>query len=74
MAVDVGDRMRAIPASGTVYAYAMNNYWHTNYRAWQEGPVTFRFSVQPHGVFDAAAAARFGAEAREPLIVTAAVR
>src|SRR5579883_2753743 len=30
--------------SQTVYAWAMNNHWHTNYRADQEGLVNFRFS------------------------------
>ncbi|HTT66490.1 MAG TPA: sugar-binding protein [Gemmatimonadales bacterium] len=64
--------MRAIPPSQTFYAYVMNNYWHTNYRADQEGPVTFRYSIRPHGAFRADAAARAGAEAREPLLVAPA--
>ena len=34
-------------------AYAMNNYWHTNYKADQPGPVTFRVVLLPHGPFDA---------------------
>jgi alpha-mannosidase len=50
----------------------MNNYWHTNYKADQDGPVTFRYAVRPHGAFRAADAARFGAEAREPLLVVPA--
>jgi alpha-mannosidase len=28
-----------------VFAYAMNNYWHTNYKAEQGGPQVFRFSL-----------------------------
>ncbi len=64
--------MRALPATQTFYSYVMNNYWHTNYKADQEGPVTFRYAVQPHGAFRPDAAARFGAEAREPLLVAAA--
>jgi len=64
--------MRAVPRSQTFYAYVMNNYWHTNYKADQEGPVTFRFVVLPHGPFRPDAAARAGAEAREPLLVAAA--
>ena len=64
--------MRAVPSSQTFYSYVMNNYWHTNYKADQEGPVTFRYSVHPHGVFRADEAARHGAEAREPLLVVAA--
>ena len=64
--------MRAIPRSQTFYSYVMNNYWHTNYKADQEGPATFRYALEAHRGFRAAAAARFGAEAREPLLVTAA--
>jgi len=64
--------MRAAPRSPTFYSYVMNNYWHTNYKADQEGPVTFRYSILPHAGFEPAAAARAGAEAREPLLVAAA--
>ena len=54
--------------SPVVYSYLMNNYWHTNYKADQEGWGTFRFSILPHGPFEADAAARRGREAREPLV------
>ena len=64
--------MRGLPATQTFYSYVMNNYWHTNYKADQAGPVTFRYGLRPHGAFAADAAARFGAEAREPLVVAAA--
>ena len=64
--------MRSLPRSQTFYSYVMNNYWHTNYKADQEGPVTFRYALRPHRAFSADAAARFGAEAREPLLVAAA--
>jgi alpha-mannosidase len=47
----------------------MNNHWHTNYRADQEGPTWFRYAIQPHGAYDAAAAMRFGVDSTEPLIV-----
>ena len=64
--------MRTVPPSQLFYSYVMNNYWHTNYKADQEGPVTFRYRLRPHGVFDAVAAAQLGAEAREPLVVAPA--
>ncbi len=64
--------MRSLPRSQTFYSYVMNNYWHTNYKADQEGPVTFRYALRAHRAFSADAAARFGAEAREPLLVAAA--
>ena len=34
--------------SHTIYSWAMNNHWHTNYRAEQEGPTTFRYVIWPH--------------------------
>jgi alpha-mannosidase len=33
------------PATGTIFSYAMNNYWHTNYRAGQGGEFLFRYAV-----------------------------
>ncbi|MCP4639510.1 MAG: hypothetical protein GY851_03715 [bacterium] len=56
----------------TIYSYVMNNYWETNYKASQDGPTTFRYALQPHARFDAAAATRFGTERSQPLIVRAA--
>ena len=32
-------------ATGTIFSYAMNNYWHTNYRAGQSGDFVFRYAV-----------------------------
>jgi hypothetical protein len=61
--------MRALPSSGTFYSYVMNNYWHTNYKAEQSGPVTFRYALRPHGRFIADEALRFGRERRQPLLV-----
>ena len=37
-------------AGTTVHAYLLNNYWHTNYKADQEGLLRFRFVARPHGV------------------------
>ena len=64
--------MRSVPSTQTFYAYLMNNYWHTNYKADQDGPVTFRFGIAPHGAFRGDDAVRRGTEAREPLLVAAA--
>jgi alpha-mannosidase len=54
------------------YSYVMNNYWHTNYKADQEGMITFRYSLQPHGEFLIEDVVRFGMGQREPLIALAA--
>ena len=62
--------IKSIKTSSSIYSYVMNNYWHTNYKADQEGPVRFAYSIQPHAAFDAAEAAKFGTEKRQPLIVS----
>lgn len=52
-----------------LYSWAMNNHWGTNYRAYQEGPVQFRFSLRPHGPADRAAATRYATELSHALLV-----
>jgi len=54
------------------YSWVMNNHWGTNYRAYQEGVVTFRYALRPHGAFDAASAARFATGLTQPLIAVPA--
>ncbi|MBF8294651.1 MAG: Glycosyl hydrolase 38 domain protein [Bacteroidetes bacterium] len=61
--------MKEIGPAQNFYSYVMNNYWHTNYKADQEGAVLFRYSVRPHGEYRQEEAARFGIERRQPLVV-----
>jgi len=58
--------------SQTLYSYVMNNYWHTNYKADQDGPTVFRYAIRPHKKFDPVAAAKFGVQASQPLVVVPA--
>lgn len=58
-----------IAPTQTIYSYAMNNYWHTNYKADQEGPAELRYLLRPHGAFSAAETKRFGIESGRPLTV-----
>ena len=46
--------------NGHLYAYVMNNYWHTNYLAGQGGDYTFRFAITSRPKADNVASARFG--------------
>jgi hypothetical protein len=62
--------LKTIKPASKIYSWVMNNHWHTNYRADQEGPVWFHFAILPHGSYDPVAATRFGVESTEPLIVT----
>jgi alpha-mannosidase len=49
--------------NGSLFSYAFNNYWHTNYKASQGGDMLFAYSVSLRlGGFDPAYATRFGRE------------
>ncbi|MGA2500732.1 MAG: polysaccharide lyase family protein [Tepidisphaeraceae bacterium] len=61
------------PQSATLYSWVMNNHWHTNYKADQDGLLTFRFSLQPHAAFASEDAYRFGTEIAQPLLVCPAL-
>jgi len=61
--------IRHVRPSQTIYSWVMNNHWHTNYRAEQEGPTVFRYAIRPHKSFAAEDAARFGVACSQPLIV-----
>jgi hypothetical protein len=63
-------RERTAPGT-TLYAYLFNNHWHTNYKAYQQGPLTYRFVLRPHAGFDALALRRFSDEQDNPLLVLA---
>jgi alpha-mannosidase len=53
--------------NATVYSYAMNNYWHTNFKAAQGGAFTFRYSITSRsGGADTLASTRFGWEVQAP--------
>lgn len=55
-------------SSSTIYLYALNNYWHTNFKADQEGPIVFDIYLKMHGPFKLEDARRFGLEMTRPLI------
>ncbi len=55
--------------NGTIFAYVMNNYWFTNYRGGQDGPLTLRYSLTSDASIDVPAASRFGEGVSAPLRV-----
>ncbi len=71
--VSLGDVVRGTwpeefkPKAGTIFSYAMNNYWHTNFRRVQSGDFTFRYSVTSGGDLTPTELARFGRAAMTPL-------
>ena len=60
--------LKSLAPSNLLFSYAMNNYWHTNYKADQEGTVTLRYAVEPHRGSGTATAKKLGAEAMTPLV------
>ncbi len=60
---------KRIEPTQKLYSWAMNNHWGTNYRAYQEGPVEFRYVLRPHvGPCDDAAASRAAIGSSQPLV------
>jgi alpha-mannosidase len=61
-----------IAPSQTIFSYVMNNYWHTNYKADQDGPTVFRYAIRPHKAYRTEDATRFGIECSQPLVASLA--
>jgi alpha-mannosidase len=62
-----------IDPSACLWSWTMNNHWECNYKADQDGLITFRYALRPHaGGYDAVAAQRFGRDVCQPLIAVAA--
>jgi hypothetical protein len=55
-----------LPKSGTIFSYAMNNYWHTNYRAGQGGNFTFRYALTSAPQLHGAVLTKLGLEEMRP--------
>lgn len=53
--------------SGAILSWLMNNYWGTNFPAWQGGDFTFRYAITSDAQLDPPALTRFGLEALTPL-------
>ncbi len=57
----------------TFYSWVMNNHWETNYKADQEGIITFKYVIAPHkGGYDAVKSQKIGRSVCQPLIIVAA--
>ena len=55
-----------VPKSGTIFSYVMNNYWHTNYRAGQQGNFKFRYTMTSARQLDGGALTKLGMEEMRP--------
>lgn len=63
--------LRKLDPNSVIYSWVMNNHWFTNFPLTQDGPVTFRYRILPHGAYDPAIANRFGLEQSQPLVSVA---
>jgi len=69
---DPGVWRQHIEPTQTFYSWVMNNHWGTNYRAYQEGTVVFRYALRPHTRYDPALARRLAVSLSLPLLVSRA--
>ena len=65
--------LKSLPDTQTLFSWALNNHWHTNFPLEQGGLITFRYQILPHGPYDPATASRFGLEQNRPLVAVSAV-
>ncbi|MGH7539282.1 MAG: hypothetical protein ACREMF_11660, partial [Gemmatimonadales bacterium] len=61
---------RSITPDGTLFSYAMHNYWHTNYAARQGGELVLRYRLSLLAPGDSAEPVRRGWAACDPLYVS----
>lgn len=61
-----------IEPTQTLFSWALNNHWGTNYRAYQEGLITFRYVIWPHKKFSAAENSKYAIGLSQPLLVKSA--
>lgn len=55
------------PESSAIFSWLMNNYWGTNFPAWQGGDFIFHYAITSNAQFNAPSLTRFGLEALTPL-------
>lgn len=55
--------------SSTIYSWALNNHWHTNFRLSQDGIIGFKYHILPYvGRYDVVRSNQFAIERFRPLI------
>jgi alpha-mannosidase len=54
--------------SQTIFSWALNNYWSTNFPLEQGGIIDLHYAILPHGSYDPVTANRFGMDENRPLI------
>jgi hypothetical protein len=61
--------IRKLTPDATIYSWALNNHWYTNFPLSQQGEITFRYRILPQNTsYEVATANRFGLEQIQPLV------
>ena len=60
--------LEQLPKTQTVFSWALNNHWYTNFPLQQGGVMSFHYQILPHAGYDAVAANRFGLEQNRALV------
>jgi alpha-mannosidase len=59
-----------VKPSSTIYSWALNNHWHTNFPLSQSGKITFKYRLLPHdNAFREVDATHFAFEQYRPMVV-----
>ena len=67
------DWLSSTSQSSLIYSWVMNNIWHTNFKADQEGIASFHYFIKIHdNGYNSEQVNRTGLENHQPLMVTAA--
>ncbi|MDD4811709.1 MAG: polysaccharide lyase family protein [Bacteroidales bacterium] len=53
-----------------LFSWVMNNHWGTNYRQYQEGPVSFRYALRPHDGYKPVETTELAISLSQPLLVS----
>lgn len=59
---------KTLPKTQTLFSWALNNHWGTNFPLEQGGLIDLHYGILPHKAYDAIVAQRFGMEENRPLI------
>lgn len=54
--------------TATWFSYIMNNYWHTNYKADQDGISEYHYALRPHGILQNDEQEKAAMEFTQPLL------
>jgi len=61
--------LKTLSKSQTIFSWALNNHWHTNFPLEQGGIIQLNYQILPHKGYDPVVANRFALEQNRPLVV-----